>query len=425
MMTTLRRGVIVKGMLAVVVAVAAAAPVRGQTQFSQAVSQLAADLADVVSPTGESLVTVRPAFGGVAGLGGGAGDGFSSLFRDSLVARGLAPDPEAPLTFVVRLDPVLDDRPPRAYLVGTLTGPGQPREGRIIRGRWMLDDAAELAQWAGISADLPRRPRRAQGAGFRRAIDNDTIFVSPERHRLYESAEGRFGLAVGVGPIAREGGRLRGRGRLLTIQEQAADGPPALGVVHVRKGDVFYVELVNDEPYEVAVELAIDGLNSFHYSSARKPDGSPYRYHVIAPQSSVVVGGWEQGDGSLDRRFEVASAAESQAAREGLGVESIGLITATVHACWKLGSSPPADEPESRESDELVYAIQKTVPETRTRRLADGTEKTYTVSVPLTATKSRSVGTKFGESFEQSLTGVERLIGVPRAVLAMRYEEAP
>lgn len=376
-------------------------PAGGQDQFPQAVGQLADDLADVILPSG--ALVVRPAFGGMPGLGGGAAAGFMDLFRDPLVARGLAPDPDARLTFVVRLEPVLDDRPPRAYLVGTLTGPGQPKEGRIIRGRWMIDDAAELAQWAGLSADLPRRRREAQGAGFRGAIDRGKIFVSPDRRRLHDSKTGRFGLAVGVGGVELRNGRLQGAGRPLLIEERVADGVPAVAFIQVRRGDAFYVELTNDEPYEVAVSLMIDGLNSFHYSTARKPDGSAYRYHVVPPRSSIVVGGWERGDGEIDSRFEVASAAESQAAREGIAVESIGLITATVHACWEIGRPPPADEPEPP-------------------RMAFATARFLS---PRDESGKQSVGTRFGDTFDQGFRGVERLIGVPRAVLALRYEEAP
>lgn len=397
----------------------------GEPQFPEAVRQLAGDLAGVLRPSGEGLIQVVPAFAGMTGLGGGAADGFSDLFRSALLSEGIAPDPAAAVRFVVRLEPLLDERRPRAYLVGMLSGAGQPPAGTVVRGRWMIDDAAELAQWAGISVDLPRRPRQAQGVGFRAGIESEAIFLSPDRQTLYESATGRFGLSVGVGNVAQEAGGLRGRGRGLAIAEAASDGPPAVGVVRMRQGDAFYITLVNNEPYEVAVGLAIDGLGSFHYASARKPDGSPYRYHVVPPRSSVVVGGWERGDGSLDARFEVTRAEDSQAAQEGLGIESIGLITATVHACWKIGSPQPPDEPRVRNSDEMTFAVKKTMREESSVTLPDGTSRTRTVDVPYTETMTRAVGTKFGESFEQSIQGVERLVGVPRAVLALRYEEAP
>lgn len=391
-----------------------------QSQFSQAVDQLAGDLAEVLATSGELLVTVT--YGGVPGLGARNTSGFLSVFGDALINLGVAPDPAAPLRFVVRLEPVLDDRPPRAYLVGVLSGSGQPTDGRIIRGRWMIDDAAELAQWAGISADLPPGPRRARGIGFRRALDDADISLSPDRLRLFESNAFRFGIGVGVGAVGHDGGKLQGRGRRLTITSaSASEGPPAVAVVRMRQGDAFYVELINNERFEVAVALAIDGLGSFRYSTRRKPDGSSYRYHIVPPHSSVVVGGWERGNGVGNSRFEVSSAADSQAKREGIAVDSIGVITATVHACWKVAGTPPPDEPAVRESD--VMEVPVTVTETRTKSIVvNGTPQTYSYLAPITETRTVSVGTKFGTTFEQPSIGVERLIGVPRAVLALRYE---
>ncbi len=82
----------------------------------------------------------------------------------------------------------------------------------------------------------------------------------------------------------------------------------------------------NDTDRRVAVALLIDGLNT---AFMRREAPSEAVKWVLAPRSTVVIGGWQVDDASA-RQFVFTGKANSLAAARGFGGE-IGLISASFY----------------------------------------------------------------------------------------------
>lgn len=147
--------------------------------------------------------------------------------------------------------------------------------------------------------------------------------------------------------------------------------------VELRTQDIYGVRLINNSSHEAAVDLRIDGVNSFAFSST----GSTY--WIVAPHSHSDILGWHR-DNSITTEFKVVNNfPDTAAARLNLKPSArIGLITASFSACWQKNADRPADEPDG-----------------------DGR------------------GTGFGDDIQFKTKHVERIIGQSRDNLSIRYEK--
>lgn len=395
----------------------------GLPRFEDAVTSLVDDVFSTAR-LGRGL-SLRPAYRGVPAAGGGGAFGFFQLVRRPILDRGCLATDQAPLHLEVGIETAAADHEP-ARLVATLTGPGQPADGLRVTGAMPLDDAAELARWAGVTVDLPRRPRAGQIDAFRQALHSDVIHLAADGRRLQESSQGRFGLAVGLLPA----GAGPEAASALEVARLSVAGVPRGGVVQIPSGRRFEVEVLNAEPYDVAVDLTVDGIDASRALPGNASGNSAGRWLFVPAGASAGHRGWaddasaeglgaESGDLSPFGRQLVAGASDGAAA------PAVGLITATVHACWRPGTPPPADEPILRDGQALRYSVIHYRMEERNVTLADGTGVQGEVLVPETHFDEQQAGSPHGESFVVADDGVARVIGVPRAVLALRYMAAP
>ncbi|GAB4141113.1 MAG: hypothetical protein Tsb009_10800 [Planctomycetaceae bacterium] len=146
--------------------------------------------------------------------------------------------------------------------------------------------------------------------------------------------------------------------------------------VDLNESDIYGVRLINNSKHEAAVDLRIDGVGCFAFSSSKS------KYWLVAPGEKVDILGWHR-DQNVTTEFKVVSNfPDTAAAKLNLRPSpSIGLITASFSACWPSDSSPPSDE-------------------------------------PLLAGR----GTGFGDDLKIKTQSVARTIGQTRDTLSVRYE---
>jgi len=118
-----------------------------------------------------------------------------------------------------------------------------------------------------------------------------------------------------------------------------------LAYIDLQKGQEFIVALYNNSAHDVAVELYLDGINSFELSQ------SPYfkapYYYIVHRGSSAAIDGWYVTE-NKKLSFLVADAPDSLAAQRfpDRGTASMGMITALYYYAWSRPEERPAFETE-------------------------------------------------------------------------------
>lgn len=118
--------------------------------------------------------------------------------------------------------------------------------------------------------------------------------------------------------------------------EPDSKGRPFVGL---ENDDVYGVRLINNSALKAAVDLRIDGVNTFAFSETKS------EFWIIDPHSHVDIIGWHKNNEKSTEFKVVEDFEDSAAAKLHLKPSaSIGLITAAFRAAWEKGAKPPADE---------------------------------------------------------------------------------
>jgi hypothetical protein len=144
--------------------------------------------------------------------------------------------------------------------------------------------------------------------------------------------------------------------------EILVDGKPrpaaekdGLAFVPIQRGEAYAVRLVNDSELEAAVQLRIDGLSMFAFSTLRQPEkdvagkdnpkkGEPlYSVVILPPRSRADIPGWHVTNEKSDLFLVTEFAKSAAAVLKPSG--GIGTISATFQAAWEKDAEPPPDEP--------------------------------------------------------------------------------
>lgn len=141
--------------------------------------------------------------------------------------------------------------------------------------------------------------------------------------------DGAFGIRILTG------GSVSADGRLVGARSSAGELEDGMAIVELGRGDEFSVEIINDADFEVAVQLNLDGVDSFHF---RKNKG----FWLVPNKQSITINGWQIDNGSA-KRFTVFPYEKSIAAELGF-VDSVGVIQAIFHRTWHPGEQPPPGE---------------------------------------------------------------------------------
>lgn len=165
-----------------------------------------------------------------------------------------------------------------------------------------------------------------------------------------------------------------------------------MAFLQLARGDVYEIRLINNSEYDAAVQIHIDGLSVFQFST--HPE---YRHFLIPKKSSGIVQGWHVTN-TVAHSFLVTSYPDSAAAREVAQKDATaqleakakrGVITVTFAAAWEGGiENAPPDEKLLREK----------------------------------ANRGDPLGTGIGPDIKVHLKPVTRTIGVARSTVSIRYD---
>ncbi|MCA9028581.1 MAG: hypothetical protein KDA86_25455 [Planctomycetaceae bacterium] len=244
-----------------------------------------------------------------------------------------------------------------AFLIDANTG--EPLAERPT-GRLIFGSETVPAMLGLNTSGPPLRDPKELSDNFGKALDTPQVEI---RELTISGKTGRYAVQLLV----------KTQGTYQPQKVTLEDGKP---FVELKPNDLYAVRLINNSPDEAAVELQIDGLNSFAFSDSES------RYWVLKPNSQVDVIGWHRTTTQTTEFKVVDNFPETALAKMKLKPSAtVGLITATFSACWADDADRPNDEPE---------------------------------------VKGR--GTGFGDDVELKTERVSRTIGQPRDTISLRYE---
>jgi len=385
--------------------------------YDAVVEAAAKQLAGFIAEQGNAKATVMPQFRGLPSMPGGGGAGFTEMLKEHLAPHGIQISSRADYSIEARLE--LNDQRTSALMVATVYN----RNGKKVHEMGLLPqitDPKDLAETLGIPTYFgPEGDNNARQISFKNEFDDEQFYsasadgVTPHT-LLFSDAGGKYGMGIRVGEKMRP--------------FENRDGLP---YTKLDFGEQYTLFLINNTDQEVAANVKIDGVNVFHFADtdARRPDGSRLKYWIVKPNSTLEVKGWHKNN-SKQLRFAITPVEEGAAAKAGITLEDVGLVTATFHSSWQ-GDNKPSDEPQVTRTS--TFKITRRVPVTLMR------EVPYTVKLPngetVTRTKTESytayrevhearqkVSTGFGEEVLANTNGVNRTIGISRATLAFRYD---
>jgi hypothetical protein len=119
-------------------------------------------------------------------------------------------------------------------------------------------------------------------------------------------------------------------------------------------GEVFAIELTNNDDYHAVVRLTIDGVNVFEFSDYRET----YYFYVVPRHSRLLVKGWHRNNEVSDE-FLIGTYPESVNARVIRQPDKVGTITAEFAAAWTDRGKRPPDEQTTRDASPPAQAVHQ------------------------------------------------------------------
>jgi hypothetical protein len=149
-------------------------------------------------------------------------------------------------------------------------------------------DNATISRLLGVTTTLPpdgtakERNERVQDAR-----KNPSALVHGEGGTLVSSdKDSPYDVEIRVKPLGDPGHARPRRAELVGGQ----------AFVPIAQNEVYEVRAVNRSPHEVAVALAVDGIDQFTFSDDKKPKtGLPkFSYFIVGPGKEVIIPGWHK-----------------------------------------------------------------------------------------------------------------------------------
>lgn len=223
-----------------------------------------------------------------------------------------------------------------------------------------INSTKAIAMATGATGSVPAEKNGTQvgqaerNAQLQKLIAKPNVFLDGTRIRSHQ--EGPYAIELRVRkPLNPHPNpeRIEDYGEAVQCTPQAKEG---LAFVTIAENELYEIWLYNDSTEDVAVALSIDGLDDFHFSDDRKPNGQPTYAYWIVHHKGAIYDGRSTYDGSLRivgwhksvkgtknfLSFMVTDLGKGAVAQSGLKAQGdVGVIHAQFSKCWPKGQRPP------------------------------------------------------------------------------------
>jgi hypothetical protein len=333
-------------LLAILVLAAIPGPARPSAELRARMAALAADI--LKNTRGEP---VRVGQFSPTGLpDSNVGPGFEALLRQQLeaVKKGSV---QAKARYEVkgdyalvksRTDPNLREIRVTARLIEE-TG-DELKDLRVVA---RLEGNKTLAEVLQVTAKLPPAGSRIErNQALVKRLEAPAVFIHGPRKTLISSAsDSPYAVEVWARPRT---SRLPSRPRPASAGQEEGSRKKGLAFVAVRRGELYEVKVTNSSGKDVAVSLTIDGLDVFHFSKDRRPDGRPrYSHFIVGARQTQRIVGWHNTSDPKARdnylSFLVTGYGQGASSRAGLPSRGkVGVLHVQFAHCRPLPPSARA-----------------------------------------------------------------------------------
>jgi hypothetical protein len=289
---------------------------------------------------------------------------------------------KATLSLRGRYDKVPDPRDASQILIKVTAEITNVKGDRIGEEFAELRDTSLIAGMLGSTVALPpAAPREKRNEILQKSLEKPSF--SPEGTLIRSGPDRPFAVEILVVPIRDAPQDAKGWAKVPARAAISKDGQP---FVDIKRDEVYAIRIHNnfkngDDAYEVAVLVAIDGIDVFNYSQMRDPKTRKPKYtHYVCPPGQCTISGWHKTNEQSDS-FLVTKFGEGAASHAKIAHGKIGVITVKFALAW-AGNEVPGPEKGARDA---------------------GNE------------------TGFGPPVRTQLKEVERHVGVVRDVISVRY----
>lgn len=202
-----------------------------------------------------------------------------------------------------------------------------------------------IAQLLQVTTSLPgdHLSKSAELEHIEKSVHEPQVYIHPEHpSQVSSSPQSPYAIELYVKPLHDKGDA---RPRVARLDKGRA-------WVDIRPNELYEIKLHNRSKLKTAVTLTVDGINVFHFSKDRKPDGRPaYSHYVLEPHSSTVIVGWHHrvaGDTNF-LSFLVTAYGQGAASQAGLPSRGeVGVIHASFAHCFdKVEGTPKSADAET------------------------------------------------------------------------------
>lgn len=351
-----------------------AGPVAASESFRKELGGLAKSIKDVLEEEKQTAVAMCD-FSGPAQLDANSGPGIQQLLTQELLALKVSVKKDANLSIKGRYARVPNKTDPDLVNLKLTVEVLDSNDERKAEFHALITGNTDIAKAFGPTVYLPPLANYAdRNQEIRKRLDKPYANVAGSK--VSASPDSPYAVELLVKGNSEDQARPR---------EVHRDKGQAY--VDIQRYEIYEVKVYNNSPYEAAVSLTIDGLDSFTFSEDRdEKTGQPkYSNYIVSPYKWTIIKGWHRtSDPKRDDNVlsflvtEYGKGAASQQPSRG----KIGVLSVTFAAAWSSAQEMPPDERGSRNA---------------------GNE------------------TGFGPPQKVGFAAVKRSIGVPRSIVSIRY----
>lgn len=326
-----------------------ARPARASKALRDELGNIANQVATILAASRETAIGIG-AFTGPATFPASAGPGVAQILKEELKSRGIETDElrtkfglKGSFSFTQVEVPSVSDFNQTDKFIGVKVTVemvdqfGQPiaafnAVGQAPRSQVSVElrDDETITQLVGLTTSIdPTASSLKRNEQLRDQITGNAPAGDLRGTQLFADSTSPYGIEILV----------NGQPRSMSLEQGFVFTP-------LDRDEIFTVRLINNDEFDAAVALTLDGVSTFAFCTERRPDGSPAFEHYLVPAGgSTEVKGWFRDQQTLEEFL--ITAFEDGVAFSLNQTSNVGTITARFHAAWPKEGPRPRDEPGS------------------------------------------------------------------------------